>query len=80
MWSENWRVNIDFLSKDYDDRMLSISDPYETEQEARQEYEKAINEYKCCDAPEKPARCMLEHYVWPSPNEYAKRIILEKNY
>lgn len=53
-----FRVDIDYLSHDYDDRMLSVSSPYKTGKDARVAYKIACNE-RCVDDESVPARVQL---------------------
>ena len=58
-----WRVDIDYLSRDYTDRMLSISSPYRSEEAARIAYQAALEE-KCVDE-QCPARVSLTRTDFP---------------
>ena len=56
-----YRLEIDYLSKEYNNRMLSTSEPIYNLKEGIQKYLKAIKE-KCRDDKNVPARCHLWKY------------------
>lgn len=58
-----WRVDIDYLSHDYENKMLSISSPYRDETVARIAYQAALSE-KCVDK-NCPARVSLTRTDFP---------------
>ena len=57
-----YRVNIDYLSKDYDDKALNTSAPYYDYENALCDYEKACNEF-CADDKTKHVRVTIEKYT-----------------
>ena len=62
-YTRNFRVDVNYYSIDYDDKMLETSTAYNDPNEAYNAYEAAKLE-KCIDDPEKPARVNLTVYVW----------------
>ena len=62
---ENWRVDINYLSKDYDDSALETSTPFNSLWRAERYYEELCEEdHRCVDDKTKPARIKLTHYMW----------------
>lgn len=81
---ENWprtvyRVNIDYLSREYDDRMLSTSSPYRARQDAENAYTDAITNF-CVDDPARPARVSLTSTTFPGPYEWGITETIKQNY
>lgn len=58
-----YRLDIDYYTKEYDDRCLEISSPIYTKKEGWSEYRKAIKE-NCIDDKSKPARVHFWKYGW----------------
>ena len=73
-----YRVDVDFLSREYSDRALSVSSPIHTKKEGWDEYRKAIRE-KCADDPEKPARVHFWKYQWDESGKCIP-LTIAKNY
>lgn len=74
-----WRVNIDYLSRDYDDRMLSVDSPYKTEEEAVTAYNSACQE-RCTDA-DIPARVQLNRVDFPDdPRAMGVTTVVRQNF
>ena len=66
-----YRVEINYLSRDYDTRALEISSPAYTLEDAFRKYFAACAE-KCADDPEKPARVHLwEYHYTRDPETYS---------
>lgn len=62
---ENWRVNVNWLSKDYPDSALETSRPFNSAWEAERYYEEKVQSgERCVDDKTKPIRVRLEHYTW----------------
>lgn len=57
-----YRLEIDYLSKDYDDRALSTSSPIYTLEDGFRRYFDAIDNERCSDDKEKPVRAWLWEY------------------
>lgn len=75
-----FRVDIDYLSREYNNRMLSVSSPYRTEKEAVAAYESACKEW-CVDVPSIPARVQLTRTDFPDdPRAMGETYIVQKNY
>lgn len=74
-----WRVNTDFLSMDYDDRMLSTNSPFKTRDDAEKAYAAACNLF-CVDKPDTPARVTLEKVHFPGRWEMGTTTIIKQNY
>lgn len=75
-----FRVDVDYLSREYNDRMLSVSSPYRTEEEAVTAYESACKE-RCADAPSVPARVQLTRTDFPDdPTSMGSTYILQQNF
>lgn len=73
-----WRVDIDYLSRDYEDRMLSVSSPYRDEAAARIAYQAALAE-KCVDR-QCPARVSLTRTDFPDdPYAMGVTTVVEAN-
>ena len=72
-----YRLDVDYLSKDYDNRMCSISSPIYTLEEGMGRYAKATTE-KCIDDNTKPARVHLWKYHYT--NGEFDPITIAKNY
>lgn len=77
--SVRYRLDIDFYSRDHEEKALSTSSPIYTLKEGTQEYKKAIESEKCLDNPSLPVRAHLWKYSW---NEQGKcvPITIMKNY
>ena len=56
-----YRLEVDYLSRSYNDRALNVSDPIYTKSEGIAEYKKAVKKY-CVDDPTVPARVHLWKY------------------
>ena len=75
-----FRVEINYLSQDYDDSMLATSSPYGNDLEkAEKAYNDALRLF-CVDIPTKPARVTLTETVFSKPYEYGKTKTLKQNY
>ena len=62
---ENWRVDVSYLSKEYDDSVLETSTPFGSLYSAEREYQNIIESGEMCvDDKTKPVRVKLLHYVW----------------
>ena len=72
-----YRLETDYYTKEYDDRMLMISSPIYTLEEGMQKYSEEIKEF-CIDDPTKPARVHLWKYNYVN-DEFAP-ITIMKNY
>lgn len=62
-YTGNFRVETNYYSTDYDDRMCETSTPFNSLDDAYNAYQAAKLE-KCIDDPEKPARVDLVVYMW----------------
>lgn len=77
-----YRININYLSKDYDNKALEISHPAGNDKQkaiAQYNNELAKNE-KCSDDPNKPTRIDLTEYICWDNELMATPYILLKNY
>lgn len=72
-----YRLEVNFLSKDYENSALETSSPIYTLEEGRREYEKAIKQF-CVDDPTIPARVHFWKYRW-NGNEL-NPLTIAKNY
>lgn len=76
-----YRLEVNYYSRNYDDKMLETSSPIYSLDEGIRQYMEAIKE-KCVDNPEQPARTHLWEYVWsgkPFYSECTEKTIM-KNY
>ena len=75
-----YRLNINYLSREYDNKAMEISEPLGNNEEiATQKYfEKLAENEKCLDNDLMPARIDLTKYVYD--NDTTTSIILYKNY
>lgn len=76
-----YRLEVDYLSKDYDDSAIGYSSPIYSIDDGIKEYNEAILE-KCVDDDTKNARVHLWEYVWsgkPWHSEMTEKTIM-KNY
>ena len=62
-YTGNFRVNIDYYSMNYDDRMCETSTAYNKLDDAYNAYQAALTE-KCIDDPEQAARVDLTVHMW----------------
>ncbi len=63
--TQNWRVEVSHLSKDYDDSVLETSTPFQSLWRAQRYYEEMCESGEMCvDDRTKPIRVKLTHYVW----------------
>ena len=75
-----YRLDIDYLSKDYDNWACSTSSPIYNLKDGLREYKNAINNY-CIDDKTKPVRVHLWKYGKPDPDGwYRNNITIIKNY
>jgi len=74
-----YRVEIDYLSKDYENSMLSTSSPYGSLEAAEKEYSSACGLF-CVDDPKKPARVRLDVYTFAAPGAWATHETIKQNY
>ena len=77
-----YRINVDYLSKWYDDKALNISHPGgDNKEKAIQLYfdEIAKNE-KCADDKSIPARVDLTEYIYSKKTNNTRTVIIYKNY
>lgn len=72
-----YRLEVDYLSREYDDSALETSSPIYTLDEGIARYEEATQE-KCVDDPSKAARVHLWKYAYKG-NKLAP-ITIRKNY
>ena len=72
-----YRLEVDYLSREYDDSALETSSPIYTLDEGIAKYEEATQE-KCVDDPSKAARVHLWKYAYKG-NKLAP-ITIRKNY
>lgn len=78
MMPENWGVNKNWLSKDYEDSALETSTPFKSYEKALDRYEQDILDW-CTDNKRRHCRCRLEHRVWDG-NLKCHVEILKANY
>lgn len=75
-----FRVEIDYLSKNYDDSMLSTSTAYgENLDAAKKAYNDAIRLF-CVDDKTKHVRVTLTETFFPAPLEWGKTKVIRQNY
>lgn len=79
MMETKYRVDVNYLSRDYDTRALEISSPFCTLEAAFREYFSAIDGEKCVDDKEKPVRAHLWEYHYKKDGTFAP-ITIAKNY
>ena len=72
-----FRLEVDYLSREYDDSALETSSPIYTLEEGLARYEEAIQE-KCVDDPSKAARVHLWKYAYKGNK--CTPITIRKNY
>jgi len=77
MGKVKYRLDVDYLSKEYDDRMCETSSPIYTLEDGITKYQKAISE-KCIDDSTRPARVHLWEYRYTSGK--FDPITIAKNY
>lgn len=77
MGNVKYRLDVDYLSKEYDDRMCETSSPIYTLEDGITKYQKAISE-KCIDDSTRPARVHLWKYHYT--NGEFDPITIAKNY
>ena len=69
---QNWRVEVNYLSKDYEDSAMETSTAFQSLWRAERYYDEMCDEY-CFDDKRKHARVKLVHYVWKDSKSYADR-------
>ena len=74
-----YRVEVNYLSRDYEDRALEVSSPFCTLESAFRKYFSAIDSEKCVDDKEKPVRAHLWEYHYKKDGTPAFKT-LAKNY
>lgn len=74
-----YRLNINYLSVDYEDRALETSSPIKSLKEGFAEYTKAIMLEKCVDVPDLPARVDLTKYTWNATTNKTKKDVILNN-
>lgn len=74
-----YRLDVNYLTRDYEDWALETSAPIYTKQEGIAEYNKAVTEIVCVDDETKPARVHLWKYAWNESGRCTPITIL-KNY
>ena len=83
MKTVKYRLDIDYYSKDYDNRMMGVSSPIYTLANGMNRYKAAIRE-KCIDNADEPARVHLWKYderAYDANGYYiGEYITLAKNY
>lgn len=77
--SMNYRVEVDYYCKDYEDAACTVSSPYNDLASAEKAYKAALTE-KVIDDKTKSARVTLSMYFWENKNSMAKSFTLLKNY
>lgn len=77
-----YRINIDYLSKEYDNKALEISNPCgDNKEKAIKEYKKEIaKKSKCVDNNKILARVDLTEYIYNNTTKETTTNILMKNY
>lgn len=73
-----YRVETNYLSKDYSDVALCTSTPCKDLETAIAEYDKSTK-YFCSDKKTKHARCRIDKYVWEENTLIEKKTLI-KNY
>ena len=74
-----YRLEVDYLSRDYYDRACQTSSPIYTKQEGVKQYLKAIQN-RCIDNPDVPARCHLWKYCGWHDDNNPRMLTIMKNY
>lgn len=77
--SKIYRVEVDYYSVDYDDRMCSTSTPFMKKEDAEKAYKEACSEY-CIDNPSMPARVTLVKTVWKDSHSYGVTSPIKRNW
>lgn len=73
-----YRLDVDYYSRDYDDRACEVSSPIYNKREGFQKYRKAIAE-TCIDNKTVPARVHFWKYNYNEAGQFAP-ITIAKNY
>lgn len=73
-----YRLDVDYYSRDYDDRACEVSSPIYNKKEGLTKYKKAIAE-KCIDKKDIPARVHFWKYNYDENGVFAP-ITIAKNY
>ena len=73
-----YRVEVNYLSKDYEDAALEISSPIYTKADGWKEYRKSIKKF-CVDDKTKPARVWFWKYNYDA-NGKPDPVTIAKNY
>lgn len=74
-----YRLEVDYLSKDYEDKALSCSSPIYSLEDGFRKYFEAIENEKCSDDNEKPVRAHLWEYHYKKDGTFNPKT-LAKNY
>lgn len=74
-----YRLEIDYLSRDYEDSCLSTSSPIYTLEEGFRKYFEAVENERCADDKEKPVRAWLWEYHYNRAGELKPKT-LARNY
>lgn len=77
-----FRINIDYLSKNYNNKMMEISTPCGDDEEAAtlKYFEEVAKNEKCIDNKQVNARIDLTKYIYNKSTGKTNEIILNKNY
>ena len=73
-----YRLDVDFYSRDYDNKACSTSSPIYTKKEGLKAYSAALKK-SCIDIPELPPRVHLWRYTWDE-NGKCCPVTIRKNY
>lgn len=74
-----YRLDVDYLSKDYSDRALETSCPIYTKKDGMKQYAEAIKHF-CVDNDKIHCRCRLWKYGGWDDSNRAIQITIAKNY
>lgn len=74
-----YRLEIDYLSKDYPEWALSTSSPIYTKKDGLRQYMQAIKTETCADDETRPARVHLWKYAWNERGQCCP-VTIAKNY
>ena len=74
-----YRVDVDYLSKEYENNMLSTSSPFPDLEKAETAYNNACGQ-SCIDDKTRPARVALTVTTFLAPGEYGTTKTLKQNY
>ena len=77
-----YRININYLSKDYDNKALEISEPCGNNENMaiKKYFDEIAKNKKCIDNEQVATRVDLTKYIYNKNTNETKAIIINKNY